>query len=463
MKSPSFFYSDSEGYSMKIIIVGAIAGGATIASQIRRVDSDATLLLIGDDSKIAYGTCGMPFVIGQTIEQAQHIAGPSPTTFSEEKRIQTYTKHQVTAINRDQQTVTVQNIQTSEIFYESYDKLVLATGTSSRVPHYDGLETIPFFTLKTFDQMEEIDQFITTEQPTSCAIVGGGFIGIELAEAFRNRQLQTTVILRGNRVMSGMDPAMSKLLMDEMEKNGVKFMTQNEITAIDGTTLTFKNGQQLQVDFLTASIGTIPNTTLAEEANLSIGDTKGIVVNEFMQTSDPNIYAIGDVAEMTHAISGKPTRIELSWHAHRQAFIAAQHITKHPVAIQPILGTTITKLFSLTASMTGLSKNELDQLQYPYETVTYNGRTNASYYPDVGTILIHVHYDSQTRRILGAQAVGTKGVNKRIDILATAIISNLPVDALASLELGYSPPYSSPKDPINMLGYQAIEKSMKLS
>lgn len=445
---------------MKIIVVGAIAGGATVASQVRRILPDASITLIGNDEKIAYGTCGMPFVIGDTIQQARLVAGPSPSSFSKNKNIQTYTMHEVDQINRNEQTVTVRHLETHDTFIETYDRLILATGTSSRIPQYDGLETIPFFTLKTFKEMEMIMQFIDDNQPTSCAIIGGGFIGIELAEAFRRRQLETTVILRGNRVMSGMDPEISDILMKEMESNGIQFIKNDEIHSVNGQELIFKSGKQLQVDFLTASIGTIPNTSLAEQAQLTIGHTKGIIVNEFMQTNDPHIYAIGDVAEMTHAISGKPTRVELSWHAHRQAFIVAQHLADQPVPIQPVLGTTITKLFSLTASMTGLSEKTIQQLNIPYATATYKGRTNAGYYPDVGHITMRVHYDPITRRILGAQAVGTKGVDKRMDVLATAISGQLPVDALASLELGYSPPYSSPKDPINMLGYQAIEKSM---
>lgn len=446
---------------MKIIIVGAIAGGATVASQIRRVQPDATITLIGNDAKIAYGTCGMPFVLGQTITDENLVGGPSPSSFSESKQVRTYTEHEVIKINRNQQTVTVQNMHTNECFTEPYDKLVLATGTSARIPNYKGLSTIPFFTLKTFQDMQKIDQFIADHQPRSCAIVGGGFIGIELAEALRNRNLHTTVILRGDRVMSGMDREMSSLLMDEMIRHHVEFITEDEITSIDHSHLTLKSGKQLQADFLMTSIGTIPNTSLAIDSQLTIGTTKGISVNEFMQTNDRHIYAIGDVAEMTHAISGQPARIELSWHAHRQAFIVAQHLANQASPAQPVIGTTITKLFSLTASMTGLSEKDLIKLEMPYETVLYKGRTNASYYPDLGQITIRVHYDPHTRRLLGAQAVGTKGVNKRIDVLATAITGNLPVDALASLELGYSPPYSSPKDPINMLGYQAIEKSMK--
>lgn len=456
----AFFFHIIGGIFMNIIVVGAIAGGATVASQIRRLLPDASITLIGNDERIAYGTCGMPFVIGNAIEQSRLVGGPSPTSFSEKKNIQTYTKHEVTQINRQDKVISARNLQTDDTTSFTYDRLILATGTSSRIPQYEGLETIPFFTLKTFNEMEKIDQFITDQQPTSCAVIGGGFIGIELAEAFRHRQLNTTVILRGDRVMSGMDPEISTLLMEEMAQNGVQFIKNDEIESIDGTQLTFKSGEQLQVDFLTASIGTIPNTSLAKEAQLAIGDTKGIVVNDFMQTTDPDIYAIGDVAETKNAISGKPARIELSWHAHRQAFIVAQHIANRPIAIQPVLGTTITKLFSLTASMTGLSEKIIQQQGLSYETVTYKGRTNAGYYPDVGQITIRLHYDPTTRHILGAQAVGTKGVDKRIDVLATAISGQLSVDALASLELGYSPPYSSPKDPINMLGYQAIEKSM---
>lgn len=440
---------------MKVVVVGAIAGGATVAAQIRRAVPDASITLVGMEKRIGYGTCGMPFVIGGMIDNVRKIGGPNPERFSSSRNIKTLTQHQVIAIQREEQSVLVKNLETGEQFTETYDKLILSTGGHSRVPQYDGIDTIPFFKLKNYADMEQIIDFLDREKPQSCAIVGSGFIGIELAEAFIHQNIETSMILRGERVMSSMDKEITTILYDEMERNGVQFHLNTEIEKIKGNQITMDNGDVIEVDFLVASIGTIPNTSLMKEANLTIGETKGIVVNEFMQTNDPNIYALGDIAECKDWVTGKPKRVELAWHAHRQAAIIAQHLANNPVKINPFLGTTITKLFSLTAGMTGLSEKALEDEEIPFNTVVHESRTNAGYYPDHGTILIRVHYHPETRQILGAQAVGDKGVDKRMDVLATAMLGNLTIDDLAALELSYSPPYSSPKDPINMVGYKA--------
>lgn len=440
---------------MKVIVVGAIAGGATVASQIKRAIPNANITVIGMEKRIGYGTCGMPFAIGGTIEDPEDFGGPNPKRFGESKEMNILTGHKVIAIHRDQKTVLLENLETKAQFTESYDKLILSPGARSRLPNYEGLDSIPFFSLKTYEDMEDILAYLHKEKPKSCAVIGSGFIGIELAEAFRDLNIQTSMILRGDRVMSAMDPEITTVLYDEMKKNGVKFHLNTEIDKIDGNILTLNNGEVLEVDFLAASIGTIPNTSLAEEANLTIGETKGVIVNEYMQTDDPDIYALGDIVECKDWVTGKPTRIQLAWHAHRQAFIIARHLSNDPVKINPFLGTTITKLFSLTAGMTGLSEQRLKNEQIEYETVVHQGTTNAGYYPGHGTIYIRVHYHPKTRQILGAQAVGDKGVDKRMDVIVTAIMGKLTVDDLSALELSYSPPYSSPKDPINTVGYKA--------
>ncbi len=440
---------------MKVVVVGAIAGGATVASQIRRAVPDATITMIGMENRIGYGTCGMPFVIGGVIEEANKISGPSPERFSSSRDIRTLTRHKVTSIQRKEKTIHIENLETGEQFTEQYDKLILSTGGRSRLPNYDGMDSIPFLTLKHFDDMENIIHYLDQEKPQSCAIIGSGFIGIELAESFIERGIDTSMILRGERVMSAMDEEVTTVLFDEMKKNDVQFHLNTEIEKIDGNTITMDNGDVIEVDFIAASIGTIPNTALLEKANLTIGETNGVVVNEFMQTDDPDIYALGDIAECKDWVTGKPKRVQLAWHAHRQAFIISQHLADQPVKINPFLGTTITKLFSLTAGMTGMSEQQLRDEGLDYTTVIHEGTTNAGYYPDHGTIALRVHYHPETRQIFGAQAVGDQGVDKRMDVIVTAMMGNLTVDDLAALELSYSPPYSSPKDPINTLGYKA--------
>lgn len=441
---------------MKVVIVGAVAGGSTVAAQLRRTVPNAKITLIGIDAKIGYGTCGMPFVIGGIIDEATKVGGPDPEHFSETRNIRTLTRHKVTSINRNEKTVEVENVETNEVFTEPYDKLILSTGGRSRIPSLKGLGDLPFFTLKNYADMEEITHYIDTHKPQSCAVIGGGFIGVELVENFIHRGIQTALILRGNRVMSMMDKKITDILYEEMKTNGVDFYFDDEIERIEGNKLIMKNGISFHVDFLVASIGVIPNTSLAEDVGLKIGVTDGVVVNNFMQTDDPDIYAIGDIAECKDWITGQPKRVQLAWHAHRQAYIVSQHLAGQHVKANPFLGTAITKLFSLTAGMTGLSEQNLLDEKIEFDTVIHEGRTNASYYPDHGNIMLIVHYDRNTRKILGAQAVGDKGVDKRMDVIVTAIMGNMTVDDLAALELSYSPPYSSPKDPVNMIGYKAL-------
>ncbi len=440
---------------MKVIIVGAVAGGSTVASQIRRSLPSAEITLVGRDREIGYGACGMPYVIGGLIEDKTKVRGPNPEKFSDQKDINTLTGHEVTTIDRDKKIVTIRNLDTNEVFDKPYDKLVLSPGGYSRRPDIKGLGDLPLLTLKTYADMEEILAYIDREKPKSAAIIGGGFIGIELAENFVRKGMKTALIERNDRVMKVMDYEVTDILNEEMKKNGVELYFNDAIDRVEGNNLIMKNGLDMKVDFIAASIGIIPDVVLAEEAGLAIGTTGGIIANEYMQTDDPNIYVIGDVAECTDWFTGKPKRVQLAWHAHRQAYIVANHLSGNPIKINGFLGSTITKLFSLTAGMTGHSEKSLKDEGIEFDTVTHSGRTNAGYYPDHGTILLRVHYDRTSRLILGAQAVGDKGVDKRIDIITTAIMGKMTVDDLSGLELSYSPPFSSPKDPINMLGYKA--------
>ena len=439
---------------MKIVIVGGIAGGSTAASQIRRALPDSDITLFGRDPVFGYGTCGMPYVIGGLIKDKSKIAGPSPEKFGQKRDIVVRLEHDVLSIDRKAKIVFVRNMTTGVTFHEPYDKLILSPGGQARVPDLDAGE-LPLFTLKSYGQMEEILDFISQEKPKSCAVIGGGFIGIELAENFVHRGIETSVILRGDRVMDVLDPEISERLEKEMQENGITLYREEEIERIEGKRLILNSGATLEVDFLAATIGIELDTKLAEEAGLALGPTKAIATNRYMQSSDPDIYVVGDAAEGTDWFTDKPRTVMLSWHAHRESYIAARHLAGEPLEINGFLGTSIMKLFSLTAGMTGHSAKSLETEGMVFATSVYEGGTNAGYYFDHGWIHLRVHYDPETRRILGAQAVGSKGVDKRIDVIATAIIGNLTVDDLAALELSYSPAYSSPKDPVNMVGYKA--------
>ncbi|HJF33547.1 MAG TPA: CoA-disulfide reductase [Sporosarcina psychrophila] len=440
---------------MKVLIVGAIAGGSTVAAQIKRAVPESEITLFGRDPVLGYGTCGMPYVIGGLIEDKWQLVGSSPEKFSEQRGITVQLMHDVLSINRENKTIEVRNMETDQVFTETYDKLILSPGGLARIPDLKGLADLPLFTLKSFREMEEIIDYIERENPQSCAVIGGGFIGIELAENFIHKGIKTAVIERNDRVMTIMDPEISEVLGKEMKDNKVEFYFEDAIERIEGKQLIMKNGLNFEVDFIASSIGIDPDTQLASEAGLHIGPTKGIVVNDYMQTNDPDIYAIGDAAECKDWFTAKPKSVKLAWHAHRQSFIVARHLAGNPVKMNGLLGTSITKLFSLTAAMTGHSAKSLTDEGIEFATAVYEGRTNAGYYPDHGHILLRVHYAKKSRLVLGAQAVGDKGVDKRIDVIATAIMGKMTVDDLAALELAYSPAYSSPKDPVNMIGYKA--------
>ncbi|EMR07990.1 Coenzyme A disulfide reductase [Bhargavaea cecembensis DSE10] len=444
---------------MKIVVIGAVAGGATVSSQIRRFLPDAHITLIGKDSELGFGTCGMPYVLGGVIGSADDLVHATPEGFGKEKSIDVRLLHEATKIDRAKKEVHVCNMETGKTDILPYDKLILSPGGRARKPAVPGKPGIPLFTLRHFGDLEQFGNFLDEEKPASCIVVGGGFIGVELAENFRHRGIETALIEHNEHVMPIGDKDMSELLAEEMERNGVTLHLGRELRMIEGRTVTLDDGTEMEADFIATAVGLEPNTLLAKEAGLEIGPTGGIATDPFMRTNDPDIYAIGDAAEGRDWFTGKPKRVPLSWPAHRASFIVANHLAGGDTEMDGLLGTSITKLFSLTAGMTGMTEKMLKEEGMNYETVIHKSRSNAGYYPDSGKLVLKVHYDPDTRAIYGAQAVGEKGADKRIDVIATAIRGGLTVDDLSAIETAYAPPYGSPKDPVNMLGYRAMKSS----
>lgn len=439
----------------KIVIVGAVAGGATAASQLRFYDKDSHIVLFDQDETMSYGACGMPYVIGGEIQDADQLIAATPEEFKTKRNIDVHLRHRVTHINRQQKVVEVLNLDTQQTFEEPYDVLILSPGGTPILPETPGMESTNMFTLKNFNDMQEIIHFIETKQPKSCVIVGAGFIGVEMAENFTKLGLTVSIVEKSPQVMNIMDEDSSALVEQELQHNGVRVFKKNFIANVNGPSIELDSGDKLQADFILMSIGVSPNTKLAEQAGLTIGETNGIVTNEFMQTNDPAIYAIGDAAENKDFITGDAKRVPLAWPAHRQAYIVAKHITSEHISFKGLLGTAICKVFSLSVAITGLNERTLTERKMDHESIIQKSKSNAGYYPDHAELFLKVHYDPSTRKVLGAQAVGGKGVDKRIDVLATALYAGLTMDDLQALELAYAPPYSSPKDPVNMVGYKA--------
>lgn len=439
----------------KIVVIGAVAGGATVASQIRFYEKEAKIVIFDQDETMSYAACGMPYVIGGEIKDADDLLATTPEEFKEKRNIDVHLKHRVTKINRQQKVVEVLNLETQQTFEESYDLLILSPGGTPIVPKTTGLESATMFTLRNFSDMKNINHYITTEKPKSCVIVGAGFIGLEMAENLVQLGLTVSIVEKSHQVMNILDIDIAEVIEKELQDHGVTIYKNNFISNVSSRNIELDLGEKLEADFILMCIGVAPSTDLAVNAELTIGKTHGIVTNEYLQTSDPSIYAIGDAAENIDFITGDAKRVPLAWPAHRQAYIVAKHISGEKIPFKGLLGTSICKVFTLSVASTGLNEQTLITNQIDYTSVSQKSLSNAGYYPDHAKIFLKIHYDLSSRKVLGAQVVGGKGVDKRIDVLATAIYAGLTVDDLQALELAYAPPYSAPKDPINMVGYRA--------
>jgi NADPH-dependent 2,4-dienoyl-CoA reductase/sulfur reductase-like enzyme len=440
----------------KILIIGGVAGGATTASQIRKLDKESTIIMFEKDEYISFGNCGMPYYIGDTITERDSLFAATPESFKEKKNIEVRTRHEIIDINRSDKKLTIKNHKTEELYEEDYDKLLLAPGAYPFVPDLPGIGIVPSFTLRNIEDMDHIIEYINNHNPSCCAIVGGGFIGLEMAENFKQLGLDVHVLERSEQVMKMIDPTMAEYLHEQLEGNGVHLRLNTSLEGIDSDqTLKLSTGDRLKVDFLLFAVGVKPKVELAEKAGLTLGETGGIVTNEFMQTNDPNIYAVGDAIQTFHFLLQTPKRVPLAWPAHRQSYIAAKHIAGEPMVFKGLLGTSIAKVFNLTVAATGLSEKALKQMEFDYKTVEHSGKSHAGYYPGAENVHIRVHFNPKDGKIYGAQIVGGDGVDKRIDVIVTAIYGGIPVHELQALETSYSPPYSSPKDLLNIIGYKA--------
>lgn len=442
----------------KIVIIGAVGGGATAAAQIRFYDEKSQITVYDRDDTMSYAACGTPYAIGGIIKEPESLLIADPESFKTKRNIHVFMQHEVLEIHRSEKRLTIKNLQSGNVFQDSYDKLILAPGGSAIVPEIEGSQSAEVFVLRSYGDMQKIKQYIEEHQPKSCVISGAGFIGIEMAENLKQLGIQVELVHRSPHVMSILDEDISALVKTELQANGIVVHTSSAIQKMDGQTLVLADGRTLQADFQIMSVGIKPNTELAEKAGLPVGSTGGIVTNEYMQTIDADIYALGDATENTDFVTGKQKRVPLAWPAHRQAYLIARHLSGAAIAKKGLLGTSVVKIFSQTVGMTGLSESMIQENGLSFSTVVHRGNSNAGYYPDHAEMLLKVHFDSSTRKILGAQCIGGKGVDKRIDVIVTAMYGGLTIDDLQALELSYAPPYSSPKDPINMAGYKALSK-----
>ncbi len=442
---------------MKVVIVGGVAGGATAAARIRRLDERAEILVFERSGYISYANCGLPYYVGDVITDEEELTLQTPESFFARFRITAKTRHEVLSVDPVQKRVLVKNLTNGIEFFEFYDKLLLAPGAKPLLLPIDGATQEGVFTLRTVEDTQRIKAYVKQHRPRSVVLAGGGFIGVELAENLRRLGLAVTVVQRQEQLLLPFDADMAAFIHAEMRKNGVDLLLGHSVTGLDrteaGIGVRLECGDMLHADMVILSLGVVPDTALASSAGLALGTKGSILVSDKMETSVPDIYAVGDAVQIKHAVSGEDTLMPLAGPANKQGRIAADNICGKESHYRGAMGSAIVKVFGLTAATTGLNEKAAQRGEFLTDKVILSPMSHAGYYPGGGVMTIKVIFEKNTLRLLGAQIVGSEGVDKRIDVLATAIHAGLKATALKDLELAYAPPYSSAKDPVNMVGF----------
>ncbi|WP_334116400.1 FAD-dependent oxidoreductase [Streptococcus parasuis] len=443
--------------SKKIVIIGGVAGGATAATRLRRLNEEDKIVLFEKGEYISFANCGLPYHVGGVIKERENLLLQTVDGMNQQYGLDVRNFSEVLEINPQSKSVTVLNHQTGERYVESYDQLVISTGAKAIVPPIVGLEEADnVFRLRNIPDMDQIKAYIAENQIATATVVGGGFIGLEMMENLVELGIQVQLIEMAPQVMPTIDIEMAQLIHSQINIHGVNLILNDGLKEFrqNGRELLLTSGKTLQTDMTILSIGVLPENTLAKVAGLELGYKGGIKVNQQLQTSQPDIYAIGDVIEVIDLVSGQPTHIPLAWPANRQGRLVADIINGSDAGYFGTQGTAVAKVFELTVASTGNSERLLKQAGIEYETIHIHPNSHAGYYPGASPIALKLLFGIDGK-ILGAQAIGTEGVEKRIDVIATAMRFGARADQLASIELSYAPPYSSAKDPVNMLGYTA--------
>lgn len=443
---------------MKVVIIGGVAGGATAAARLRRLDEQAEIIMIERTGYVSYANCGLPYFIGGAITERRKLTLQTPESFHNRFRIDVRVRQEVVAIARAAHEVIVRDLETGETYAESYDKLILSPGARAVVPELPGVDAERLFTLRTVEDTFRIHGFVEREQPRSAVVVGAGFIGLEMAENLRERGLDVTVVQRGGHVMPTLDADMAAIAHNHLRNHGIDLKLDANVEAFepqaDGSMLTRVEGSEpLSSDMVVLAVGVAPEGTLAREAGLELGIRGSIAVDEHMRTSDEDIYAVGDAVQVKNFVTGDDALIALAGPANKQGRIAADNICGIESRFSGSQGSSVLKLFDLTVAGTGLTEVAARAAGIEAQHVVLSPASHATYYPGSSSMTMKVLFEAGTGRILGAQAIGMAGVDKRIDVLATAIRAHMDATDLTELDLAYAPPYSSAKDPVNMAGY----------
>lgn len=444
---------------MKVVIVGGVAAGATAAARLRRLDEQAEILIFERSGYISYANCGLPYYIGDVITDPEALTLQTPEQFFARFRVQVRVRHEVTALHPERKTVSVTDLATGRTLEESYDKLILAPGARPTQPRLPGVGLERVFTLRTVEDTFRIKEFIQKNKPRSAVLAGGGFIGLELAENLRELGMEVTIVQRPKQLMNPFDADMAALIHAEMRRHGVQLALGSTVEGFAptnrGVEVLRKDEPSLQADMVVLAIGVTPDTALAKSAGLALGIKDSILVNDRMETSVPDIYAAGDAVQVRHAVTGQDALISLAGPANKQGRIIADNICGMDSRYTGSQGSSVVKVFSMTAAATGVNEKNARNAGFDPEAVILSPMSHAGYYPGGRLMTMKLVYDKPTLRVLGAQIVGYEGVDKRIDVLATAIHAGMTAPQLKELDLAYAPPYSSAKDPVNMAGFMA--------
>ncbi len=442
---------------MKVVIIGGVAGGATAAARIRRLDEQAQIVVFERSGHISYANCGLPYYIGGSISDPSDLTLQTPESFDARFRADMRVHHEVTAIYPDRKTVRVKDLATGTEFEESYDKLLLAPGAKPTQPRLPGVGLDKLFTLRTVEDTFRIKEYVNTHHPKSAVLAGGGFISLEVAENLRELGLDVTIVQRPKQLMNPFDSDMAAFIHTEMRRHGVKLALGHTVEGFEekdgGVDVLLKDTPPLHADMVVLAIGVTPESDLAKAAGLELGLKGSIVVNGRMETSAPDIYAVGDAVQVKHFVSGEDAVISLAGPANKQGRIAADNICGGDSRYQGSQGSSVIKVFSMTAAATGLNEGAAKKAGIDCDKVILSPMSHAGYYPGGKMMTMKVVFEKETYRLLGAQIVGYDGVDKRIDVLATAIRCGMKATDLKDLDLAYAPPYSSAKDPVNMAGF----------
>ncbi len=442
---------------MKVVIVGGVAGGATAAARIRRLDEKAEIVVFERSGYVSYANCGLPYYIGEVITDPEELTLQTPESFFARFRIRMHVHHEVTALHPDKKTVLVKNLETGGEFEESYDKLILSPGAKPVQPRLPGMGIEKLFTLRTVEDTFRLKEYIDRSKPRSAVLAGGGFIGLELAENLRDLGMEVTIVQRPKQLMNPFDADVASFIHGEMRKHGVKLALGHTVEGFEekdgGVEVLLKGEKSLHADMVVLAIGVTPDTHLAEEAGLELGVKKSIVVNDRLETSVTDIYAAGDAVQVKHRVSGAETLISLAGPANKQGRIIADNICGGDSRYPGSMGSSVIKVFDMTAAVTGMNETNARKAGLDVDTVVLSPMSHAGYYPGGKVMTIKVVFERKTFRLLGAQIVGYEGVDKRIDVIAAAIQGGISAVQLKDLELAYAPPYSSAKDPVNMVGF----------